>query len=286
MVAGGGLLNDHFGLGFLKLFASIAIAVRLRGARFAFSGIGVEGFRSLAGRALGRVSVLLADSVSVRDSPSAKNVVALGAKPVTVPDLGWLARRHLPPTVRPEDRTLVAFSIAVEHESKRRDREEIIRVAANEVLLKTTKDVVLVAMQSSSVPALDDSISLERISQSLGSERVSIVRPESYRDLYPVLQEASVVAGFRLHAAVLGVVAGCRIVSVSRSHKVKEALLNLPQCVVIDESELDSQSMDLLGPEIVAACALRPVESSDIAKVDDYCDVIEASLIAVAGGHK
>lgn len=284
LIAGGGLLNDHFGHGFLKLFASLAVALRLKGARYSFVGIGVEGFTTKVGAFLARIALSLATSVSVRDSPSKSNVAAIGRTATSIPDIGWLARRHLP-KASGEVRPIVMLSIAVEHEAMRHQREEVLRAAAKEVLRQTDKDIVLVAMQASSVPALDDSTSMDSIRESLGSERVSVFHPRSYLDLYPVLQRTSVVGGFRLHAAVLGAVAGCRVVSVSRSHKVREALAGLSQCHVTDESHLGTNGTASLGAQIVDACKLPPVAESDLQILDDFCGVLESKLIGEAGAR-
>lgn len=279
LIAGGGLLNDHFGHGFLKLFASLALVLRLKGARFSFVGIGVEGFTTKAGALLARIAISLAASVSVRDLPSKRNVAAIGGDATSIPDLGWLARRHLP-SANLGARPIVLLSIAVEHEAMRDKREDIIRAAAAEVLRNTDKEVVLVAMQTSSVRALDDLASMQAIRESLDSDRVSVFRPQSYLDLYPVLQRTSVVGGFRLHAAVLGVVAGCRVVSVSRSHKVREALGGLGQCQVTDESLLAAQGTTSFGSQIIEAVWLPPVSEKDLEILDDLCVVIETNLLA------
>lgn len=286
LIAGGGLLNDHFGYGFLKLFASLAVVLRLKGVKFSFVGIGVEGFSTKLGAVLARVALDLASSVSVRDLPSKKNIEEIGGRADSIPDLGWLARRHLPVASSHGLRDIVVLSIAVENEAMRHRREAIVKSAVAEVLNRTDKDVVLVAMQTSTVPALDDFGSLESIRAGLESERVTVISPASYVDLYPVLQRASVVAGFRLHAAVLGAVAGCRVVAVSRSHKVREALAKLPQCRVTDEGLLDSAGTASLGSQIVAAASLPNVSDGDLSLLDDFCDLVEANLLGLVRGQK
>ena len=285
LIAGGGLLNDHFGLGFLKLFASVVLVCRLRGAKVIFSGIGVEGFRTWKGRLLARLAVTGANAVSVRDRPSAIHVADVGGKAAVIPDLGWLARTHLPNAVATGGRNAVVFSVAIENESKRVEREATVREAASRVLQETNHDVILVAMQSSQVAALDDEVSLERIRTSLSSERVSLFRPTHYVDLYPVLQGASVVAGYRLHAAVLAVVAGCRVVAVSRSHKVREALAGLPQCRILDEDDSDGDLTEQFASAIVEAAKYPPVELRDLEQLDNYCIEVETDLIGAAGGR-
>lgn len=284
LIVGGGLLNDHFGHGFLMHFASLAVALRLKGIEHSFVGIGVEGFRTKLGAILARVALGLARSVSVRDQPSKTNIERIGGTAEVIPDVGWLARRHLPAANISAARQLVVFTIAIENESFRSTREEVIRVAAAEVLQKTDKDVVLVAMQTSSVPALDDYRSLCSIQRALASSRVSVSRPENYRDLYAVLQEASVVGGYRLHAGVLGAIAGSRVVAVSRSHKVREALSMLPQCSVVDEESIYAAQSLSFGSRIVEACLLPAVADEAMQILDSYCEAIELELVNKGSG--
>lgn len=279
LIAGGGLLNDHFGHGFLKVFASLAIVLRLKGAEHSFIGIGVEGFSTRLGALLAGLAIGLAKSVSVRDFSSRRNVESIGGRAYTVPDLGWLARRHLPLSDPQSDRRSVVFSIAIEKESMRDSRERLIKNAAEKVLSETNNDVVLLAMQTSSVAELDDYTSLDSIKEKLNSDRVSVVRPAHYRELYPILQDAKVVAGFRLHAGVLGAVAGSHVVAISRSHKVREALSALPQCTVIDESETSNEDQLSFEAAVVAACSLPAVENEHLAILDEYCSLAEADLI-------
>ncbi|MEZ2388355.1 polysaccharide pyruvyl transferase family protein [bacterium RCC_150] len=280
LIAGGGLLNDHFGYGFLKLFASLAVVLRLKRARHSFIGIGVEGFTTRFGAFLGFLATRLASSVSVRDKSSQEHIESIGVKARVIPDLGWLARRHLPKADLLAERRIVVLSIAIERESMRESRELLIKNAAAQVLRDTNMDVVLVAMQSSALPALDDCCSLRSIQEMLGSTRVSVARPRDYRELYPLLQKAKVVAGFRLHAGVLGVVAGSRVVALSRSHKVREALSGLVQCTVVDEGSAMIDESGSFLDAIAEACSLPPVKGEELAIVDEYCRIVETELVS------
>jgi len=84
---------------------------------------------------------------------------------------------------------------------------------------------------------------------------------------------------------VLAVVAGCRVVAVSRSHKVREALAGLPQCRILDEDDSDGDLTEQFASAIVEAAKYPPVELRDLEQLDNYCIEVETDLIGAAGGR-
>lgn len=238
LIAGGGLLNDQFGNLFLKYFAWVCFLARLRGAQVHIVGVGVEQLETRSARMLARVVFGLSRTIAVRDRHSLAVASTVTKRAIHGVDLGWSAALKFNSSVHNRG-SYVVVTVAVETDDKRSSRFGTLRRTIIHLLEHSAFDIVLLPMQIGDEPALNDVGFLKELRESLASERVSLAPLGTYIDAYDLLQCANLVIGYRLHASVLGAIAGTPVIAISRSPKVSEALEGISGVIVVPELGAD-----------------------------------------------
>lgn len=244
LLGGGGLINDDLGIDYLRYFASLAIAAKLKGARVAAAGVGIEGLATRQGRLLARLLLKACYPFGVRDRMSAARADHLAARPTTVGlDLAWLVASS-PRFDPPRDRALISF--AAESATAVERRLETLAEAIRAIKLRRPSvEFIFVPMQTDARRLHDDRSWLADIEDRSGTS-IEVLPVTSYRDVLNFARTCTISIGFRLHALLLSYIAGCSVLALSRSEKVRSQFLDAPNAEIVEVERfvLGSDSLD------------------------------------------
>jgi polysaccharide pyruvyl transferase WcaK-like protein len=217
VLAGGGILNDHWTL-VVPRYVAWTIAARLAGARVAWVGVGVGPIRRRPLRWLARLGACAASPVLVRD---AQSVAILGAagRPRVIPDPSLFNRRP----ARTDEGTVglvVRAPTAADAADEPRLVEALVELA--DLLAERDTRTMLLTMGG----AADDAF-LARLKEAFGSRGrlmppIEALGPDPWMALDRLARLHAVVA-VRLHGVLLAVLAGVPVVPISYDAKVQMA---------------------------------------------------------------
>lgn len=217
LLAGGGLLNDHWPW-VVPRYVAWTLAARTAGARVAWVGVGVGPIRRKLLRWLARLGAMAASPVLVRDEES-RALLGRAGRPQVIPDPSLFNQR---PTSSPgvEVAVVVRAPVRRRAESERQLVASIVGLVAR--LEERGSAVVVLTMGGG-----DDEMLLAALREAFIDRQRPVPRTEALGPTPAAalarLAACDAIVTVRLHGLLLGILAGVPVVPISYDAKVRLA---------------------------------------------------------------